>query len=184
MIKIHYITPYSIEKNFGKAINEQIALIPDGDWCCLLDGDCMFLTPDWGLQISDVVQKYHNKFQLIGCMTNRLGRKIQRVEDSYFHEMDIMKHYEKAVELRDANYGVVEDITKKKRIAGMFMLFPKSLWNKVKFTENTERFDDLFSTAVLSKGGKLGLMKGLYIFHCYRLWSDHAGRDREHLIKS
>jgi len=181
MIKTHFIAPYSIEKNFGKAINVQVSLIPDEDWVAVLDGDAMFLTPDWGQQVSDVVNKYHNKYSLIGCMTNRLGRNIQRHKGEFSNNFDIKHHYDIAVSLRDENYGIVKDITDRKKIAGMFMLFPKSLWNTIKFEENTSNFDDLFSAAVIKNKGRLGLMTGLYMFHCYRIWSDRPKWDDEHL---
>jgi glycosyltransferase involved in cell wall biosynthesis len=181
-IKIWYSNPYSTSKNIGKALNDFCELIPDKDWICLQDGDMIYLTPEWGKQIEDVVKSHGDKFGLIGCMTNRLGRSIQRVgEMDSNHEM--LYHYEIAKELRDKNYGVVEDITKKKYVAGLFMLFPKLLWNKVNFKENNAAFDDVFSKEVTRKGYKLGLMKGLYVYHFYRGWNDtNPSKDRAHLL--
>lgn len=181
-MNIHYITPYSTEKNFGKAINEQISIIPDEDWVCVLDGDMMFLTPDWGRQVSEVVRKHGKKYSLFGCLTNRLGRNIQRYRGEFSNNFDVKHHYDIAKELESNYWAEVEDVTSKKRVAGMFMLFPKSLWNRIQFKENTPNFDDIFSTEVIKSGGKLGLLKGLYVFHCYRLWSESPGRDREHLL--
>jgi len=155
-IKVHYIVPYSIEKNFGKAINEQIALIHDSDWVCVLDGDCMFLTAKWGHHIQDIVNNNQNHFSLFGCLTNRLGRPIQRYKGEFSTNFDIKYHSDIAHEIESNHWGEVEDITSKRRIAGMFMLFPKSLWNRIKFTENTPNFDDIFSTDVLRIGGKCG----------------------------
>lgn len=62
------------------------------------------------------------------------------------------------------------------------MLFPKRVWNQVKFKENINYFDDEFSKEVIKKGGKLGLMKGLYVYHLYRIWSEKPIGDRGHLI--
>jgi len=179
---IHYITPYSTEKNFGKAINEQIECVPDDAWVCLMDGDVMFLTPEWGQQISEVVKLYGKKYSLLGCMTNRLARPIQRYKGEFSNDMDIMNHYEIAKQLQTGHWAEVEDITLKRRIAGMFMLFPKSLWNQVKFRENTPNFDDYFCSDVLRKGKRLGLIKGLYMFHFYR--ANKSPKDRSHLINS
>jgi hypothetical protein len=179
-IKIWYSSPYSTAKNIGKALNEFCELIPDDDWICLQDGDIMFLTPDWGNQIEETVKRYGNKFQLIGCMTNRLGRNIQKV-DGMFDEKDITKHYLKAKELSETHYAEVEVITKKRFVAGMFMLFPKSVWQKHKFKENVINFDDCFSRDIVQSGGKLGLMKGLYVFHLYRIWSESPKTERTHL---
>jgi len=181
-IKVWYSNPFSTEKNIGKALNEFCANVPDNDWICLQDGDIMYLTSDWGVQIEKVIKQHGEKFGLIGCMTNRLGRDIQRI-GSMDNDHDILKHYEIAVKLAKEHYAEIDDVTKKKYIAGMFMLFPKSVWNKVKFRENTIGFDDHFSNDVRKKGYKLGLMKGLYVYHFYRGWNNtNPSKDRAHLL--
>lgn len=180
-IKVWYSNPYSTEKNIGKALNDFCENVPDGDWICLQDGDILYLTSDWGKQIEDVIKKHGQNYGLMGCMTNRLGRAIQRIGDMDSNH-DILKHYDTAVKMSKQHWAEVEDITKKKYIAGMFMLFPKSLWKKVKFRENTASFDDHFSKDVLKKGYKLGLMKGLYVYHLYRAWSSNPSKDRAHLL--
>ena len=180
--KIWYSNPYSTEKNIGKALNEFCSNVPDGDWICLQDGDMMYLTPDWGVQIESVVSKYGNHFSLIGCMTNKLGRNIQRYKGEFNTNNDILYHYNIAVDLRDKHFGEVEDITKKKYVAGLFMLFPKSLWNDIKFKEDSAIFDDEFSKEIIKQGGKLGLMKGLYVYHLYRIWAEKPSSSKEHLL--
>lgn len=179
--KVWYSTPFSTEKNIGKALNEFCENIPDKDWICLMDGDSMFLTPEWGLQIKETIKRHGNEFDLIGCVTNRLGRKIQLVDGMDYDNFDVKYHYGKAVELRDNNWCEVEDITSKRYVAGLLMLFPKTLWNKIKFKENCSYFDDVFSKEVLKNKGKLGLMKGLYKFHFYRGWSDNPKSSKDHL---
>ena len=180
--KIHYSNPYSTAKNIGKALNEFCALVPDDDWICLQDGDMMYLTPDWGVQIQEVVNRYGNEFSLIGCLTNRLARNIQVYDWKNYDNHNIEYHYKISERLSKEHFAEVEDITRKKYVAGLFMLFPKSLWNKVKFAENDAGFDDTFSKAVTDNGGKLGLMKGLYVYHSYRIWSKNPRRDRGHLF--
>lgn len=183
-MKIHYSNPYSSNKNIGKALNDFCALIPDGDWICLQDGDIMYLTPDWGKQIDEVVKTHGSTYSLFGCYTNRLGRTIQRHDGLFSDNFNIKHHYDIAVKREQAHWREVVDVTRTKRIAGMFMLFPKSLWNKIKFEENCPNFDDKFSQAVIEIGGKLGLLKGLYVFHCYRLWAKHPNHERHHLIQN
>lgn len=180
--KIHYSNPFSTEKNIGKAYNEFCENVPDGDWICLQDGDMMYLTPDWGAQIEQVVNTYGNRFDLIGCITNRLGRSIQLAEGVDYNNHDMKYHYKIAQKISQDNFGKVEDITKKRYIAGMFMLFPKTTWQKNKFPENDPAFDDAFSKSITKAGGKLGLMTGLYVYHAYRIWSDAPRHDRKHLI--
>lgn len=180
--KVHYSNPFSVDKNIGKALNEFCSMVPDDDWICLQDGDMMYLTPDWGRQIADAIVKHGEHYSLIGCMTNRLARPIQRHGKEFSNDHDIRNHYKIACQLKDNHWGEVRDITSQRFIAGMFMLFPKSTWHKVKFKEDTIAFDDQFSLDVVRSRGRLGLMTGLYVYHLYRIWSDSPIGDRNHLI--
>lgn len=179
-IRVFYSNPYSTEKNIGKALNEFCEIVPEGSWICLQDGDISYMTSTWGKQVEDVIRLYGDKFGLMGCMTNRLGRDIQRV-DGMFDNHNVLDSMDRAMELERDHWAEVEDITSQKFIAGMFMLFPKKVWDVCKFEENNIAFDDAFSKAVRRKGFKLGLMKGLYVYHLYRAWSDNPSRDRKHL---
>lgn len=176
---VHYLTPYATDKNYGRELNERIAELPDG-WICLRDSDFCFLTPEYGRQIAKVAET--TDFALIGCMTNRLGRPIQRHTLEMCNEWDVRVHYKRAMERQRDNWGVVEDITAKKWVAGMFMLFHKSTWEQVKFKENCLTWDDQFSEDVRGIGGKLGLMTGLYGFHLYRIWADFPLFANQHLV--
>lgn len=180
-MKIHYSSPYSTEKNFGKAMNDFCALVPDGDWICIIDGDVLFLTPDWGKQIEEVVQLHGSNYSLFGCLTNRLARPIQRYNHEFCENHDIRYHYQIAEQQRAEHYAEVTDITRTRLVAGMFMLFPKKIWNKIKFEENTHHFDDRFSKEVVKQGGRLGLIQGLYVYHWYRGWSKTPIQNIGHL---
>lgn len=180
-IRVFYSNPYDTDGNIGRGLNEFCEIVPDDAWICLQDGDITYLTPKWGKQIEDVVRMHGDNYGLIGCVTNRLGRNIQRVGDINGHH-DMLRHAQLAKEIEENHWGEVEDITDKKYIAGMFMLFPKKVWKKVGgFPENNIAFDDAFSKAVRKKGYRLGLMKGLYVYHLYRIWSDNPSKDRQHL---
>ncbi len=56
-MKVHIMTPYSLTKQLGVAYNEAMALIPDDDSGCLIDGDVNFLTPDYG----HIINQYANE---------------------------------------------------------------------------------------------------------------------------
>ena len=164
---IHYIFPYSTEKNIGKAYNDQIgSLIPcPDDWIVIKDGDVAFLTPEWGRQIADVAKK--TDFALIGCMTGRLRSKTQLHNGKFDHKCDMYKNLEDARELESRHWAEVEEVF---GIAGMFMMFQYKTWQKVRFQEGTVKADMAFNRNVKSLGGKVGIIKGLYCFHGYRLW--------------
>lgn len=71
-------------------------------------------------------------------------------------------------------------------VAGVMMLFPKSVWQKVgKFPEGGisikgEFVDYHFSRAV-GKIGKLGIAEGVYLFHAYRMDAVDTRTHKDHL---
>lgn len=171
-MKIFYISPYSIEKNISGAINDAILQLnpSDEDWVVLRDGDSMFLTPDYGRAIDYAVKVYGDEYQLIGCMTNRLFNDYQLVPNM-FDEMDLKKHYSVANELSWKHNEVIP-YNMEAPIAGFFMLFSVAIWKAVGgFRNNSVTFDTEFTQEVRIKGGKVGIMPGLYMLHAYRLWA-------------
>lgn len=178
---IHYITPYSTENNIGKAYNEAINCVPnDEDWIVLRDGDTMFLTPNWGRIIEENLKLHEGEYALLGAKTNRIG-VYHHKEQGMFNEFDVRKHYDKALELEQAKRNNVQKVGFD--IAGFFMAFQKKTWIAVGgFPENTPVFDRIFTRKVRQIEGKVGVMEGLYLFHCYRIWSDNPENDVTHLM--
>lgn len=180
---IYTFTPFSIEKNFGKAINQCCSIVPnDEDWICIRDGDAMNLTPDWGNIIQDAIDKHGSEYQLFGCWTNRLNKANgghQMASGLTYDNMNITDHYEVAQMLSKFSDEMVEV----KSIAGFFMLFQKKTWSlSGGFVENSKAFDTWFCDAVKKKGGKIGLINRLYMFHLYRIWAKgDPGRESNHL---
>jgi hypothetical protein len=176
-IKIWYSNPFSLEKNFGKAINEFCELIPNNeDWIVIQDGDMMYLQPDFGRVIHDHIQANKDKFALFGCMTHRLANPKQCHNGELSDDHNILNHLE-----INKVYSGTEciDVT---GIAGLFMAFTKGTWLKVgKFKENDYTVDTDFCVKVRNKGMKIGLMKGLYIYHQYRPWSKSPHLYDKHL---
>ena len=162
---IHYATPFSIEKNIGKAYNEYMETIPDGDWVCIRDGDSLFMTPDWGKQIADIIERHGNDFKLISCTTNRLRGKHQLYQNTFSEEPNISKHVQIANHLHEDYYDEVQATMS---IAGLCMIFNKDTWKHCNFKEHSIHFDSEFCLDIRNKGGKIGIAKGLYLFHLYR----------------
>lgn len=166
--RIWYLTPFATDGNIGREYNAQIALIPDDDWILIRDGDTCFTTPDskWGQQIADIIRK-HSDYALIGCMTNRLASQHQCYSGKFCENPDWNEHKRRGRELFETKYDHVQQI--RQGIAGMFMLFPKKTWHRVKFKETApyRTFDSDFSSRVM-RIGKIGLAEGVYIFHDYR----------------
>ena len=185
MSKIFYIQSYDPEANIGRAYNEHIKHLPDDCCVCITDHDSNFLIPDFGKQLHDIIEKNGEEYALLGCITNRLGGKHQLYKNEFSNDFDMRNHFTIARELHTEKYAQVEDTT---GVAGLCMLFRKSTWNAVGgFMEGVITADTVFNKAIKAKGlGKIGLMKGVYLYHNYRIWqSDHkkAWMDTKHLRK-
>lgn len=172
---IHYITPFSISKNIGKEYNDRIAELPEDCWVVLRDGDTVFMLPDWGVQIKEIIES-NPGYHIIGCMTNRLAVPQQLVPEM-FNESDIGKHIEMAIQLQQYRTEVV----KSNMAAGLCLVFHKSIWQKCKFKENTVIFDRLFCMQAKRLGYNIGIAKGLYLFHLYRWGQNNPQHYKEHL---
>lgn len=175
-IALFSFTPYSTEKNFGKAINDHCNLVTDPEsWICIRDGDMMNLTPDWGAKMYAALEVYGDEYQLFGCWTNRLRAGSSQLWKGMYDEQDMLKHYEQAI---SRPHG----ITSVRNIAGLFMLFQKKTFDLVGgFDENTVAFDTNFCKAVRKHKGKIGLINSIYVYHLYRCWSNNPSSDQKHL---
>lgn len=177
MTNIYYSTPY-FHRNIGKGLNDFCALVPDDAWICLRDADTLFLTPKQQEQILDIVGSNPN-YDLIGCKTNRLRALYQLHNGVLSDNPNIQDHINIAERLEKEYYGEIKPVNDV--VAGMFMLFRKSLWNEFKFEEKSIYFDKVFSYALLMKGYKLGIAQGIYLFHLYRFGKPNPCNYVQHL---
>jgi len=157
-----FIQPYSFDGNVGKAYN--IAVKPLRGWICITDQDTLKFY-GFANKVRRII-KNSNKDMLITCKTNRLRKDNTNVLLELYNENDISIHKKKYKELWKT-YGTETQRTKE-AIPGMFMLFHKSLWDKVKFKENEPNFDNHFTVDVRQAGFTTHVAKGLYIFHLYK----------------
>lgn len=177
---IHYVTPFRTDKNIGRAYNEACATAPENSWICLRDPDTMFLQPDSQALIEKIVAS-DPPFDLIGCLTNRLRGEHQCLH-GMFNRKDLSLHIGVAAALQVREEVRIEST--EDAIAGMFMLFRKSLWDRIKFIEKVGMYtDQKFSEDILAASGKLGVAQGLYLFHLYRWNSADPCNDYHHLTR-
>lgn len=178
-MKIHFIHPFSLEKNYGKELNETMSIIPEGDWCAIMDWDCMLLTSD---QVKTIYE-YVNRFPEAGmflALSNRSGSLNQRINTCDFDsEGDTIKHHKKAQDILKQPIEVKELNDK---ISGYFMLISKKTWNEIKFNEELQilSVDRDYAKRLLNVGKQILLMKNIYIWHSYRIWKNT--KDTTHLI--
>lgn len=184
---VHHITPGKADLNFGKAINDVIEFLPDEDWICLRDIDTMPLHHRvFFKQCEDIAES--GEYDLISCMTNRLGVKYQLHDGKLSDNFDIRHHLQIAYDRYDKYGSNVYDAPG--NIAGVMMLFSKQTWEDVgRFKEggvqvNGSFLDYLFSSTVKKIGGKIGIAKGVYLFHTYREWEENVRFGYNHLLKN
>jgi GT2 family glycosyltransferase len=165
--KIYYSTPYNLNKNLGSEYNHYMSLIKrDRDWMCFVDGDTMFLTPDFGKQIHDIVTKYPET-GMFTCMTNRVGISLQRHNKLMSENANLSHHKEIALQLQKKFYDTVEVVNR--RVSGLMMLIQKNTWRQVKFRDGLLGVDFAFCDDLIASGYDIKIMKGVYLMHYYRL---------------
>ena len=163
-------TPYGENLQYGRALNEFCERAPDDAWIIIRDRDTCYLI-DNGKQITDVIRKFPDT-GIFGCMTNRLGLEWQTVP-GMFDETNIKKHRLTAEKLYKEHYDDV--VQNGLPVAGLFMCFKKSTWEKVKFREGNmlgadgNLFDWDFAVKVKQLGMPVRIMAGVYLFHYYRM---------------
>jgi len=166
---IYYFTPYSIKKNLGKAYNQHMALLPnDDDWGVLMDGDIMFMTFDWGHQIEKAIEDNPDA-GIISCYTNRISKRKAQLDE--IDSSDILVHHIHAKQLDDKFRGTYKKISQ--MISGFLMIIKKKTWKDAgKFPEWENHILDLdgaISIRVRKLKKPIILMRGMYVFHYYRM---------------
>ena len=183
---VHHITPGRSDKNIGKAINDIVKSLPDNDWICLRDIDTMPMYHEkFFTQCEQIAIK--GEFDLVGCITNRLGLNRQLYKNEFSENSDILTHREIAVNLYEKHGSTVKKVTT--TIGGVMMLFPKSVWKKVGgFDEGSivsskgNFFDFDFCQKVKKNRFKIGVADGIYLFHFYRFGKENPTRATKHLF--
>lgn len=156
---MNFIQPFG--SNIGDAYNK--AIEPLEGWICITDQDTLKFK-GFAQHAKEITDKADIS-QVITCMTNRLRKDNKNVIQALYEESDIKVHIAKFNELWE-RYGTTIERTKEP-IAGMCMIFHRSVWDKVKF-KNTLNFDNHFTTDVRKEGFTTHVAKGLYIFHLYK----------------
>ena len=156
-----------------------LSLMPEDSWIGLTDHDAMFLRPDSKAQIARCVAE--GKFDVFGPLTNRLWGDHQRYNGVFSDNGDINHHLNIANLCHHSDYGVVEEPPI--NVPGLCVVFNKAPWQRVGgFTEGSICLDKEFTDAVMATGGRLGIMKGVYMFHLYRWSQDQPGQYTKHLL--
>lgn len=183
-MKIHYVSPFSCEKNIGGAINDAIEAIdysPFEDWIVLTDHDVLWLLPGSKAQVERILAA--TTYDVLGCMTNRIRSREQLV-GGLFNEDDRIREHIKIAETCRENAGDTIKECYSGVVAAFMMCFRVSVWEKVGgFEEGTVTFDSVFCRWARELGYKIGIMSGVYVWHSYRLNQKNPKSYIQHLVK-
>jgi GT2 family glycosyltransferase len=178
-MKVHILKPYSLDKNLGKAYNESMRLIPEGDWACLMDYDTMFLTPDCGKILHEYAQLFENTGMLT-CWTNRIHPLAtnQLYSPKEMENTDVKYHIRMAEVIKSKLYHATKLNTV---ISGFLMMVNRSTWHDIQFDENMKCLgvDNDYCHRLFDNGRSIYRMDGLYVWHSYRLLNGVG--DKSHL---
>lgn len=177
-MQIRFIHPFDFDCNIGRSYNKIISEQIDDCWICITDMDTMPpLASEFAYQVQDLITNNPN-FDAFTCMTNRVGI-AEHCVPGIFDEADITKHIAKANELK-----AITTVEPTLICTGYCMIFHKSVWQKYKFRENLIAFDIEWSRRLMFYGLKIGLAKGIYLFHLYRFLSPNPLMERNHFLRN
>lgn len=179
---IYFFIPWDTGKNLGRCYNQCLSILPnENDYACFIDGDANFTTTFFGKQLEDIVKKYP-ECGIFTAYANRIGCSWQR--KGIWKSDDMIVHREIGRMLSESDYDAIEDhsrIGNENQMGGVLMLIRKSTWEKVgKFNDNgILGIDNDFHRKAEASGEKVYLMKGVYLYHYYRMGNEH---DKQHLL--
>jgi cellulose synthase/poly-beta-1,6-N-acetylglucosamine synthase-like glycosyltransferase len=169
---IHTYIPYApkeLGNNLGWAYNKFMELVPEEDWVCFLDHDAVFTTRYWYYQLGDIIKK-HQDVGLYTCVTNRIGQSYQIVDGINKDNHDIKYHRLIGNQLQNEHYDTILDLNNKHHLlSGVVILISKKTWMNVGgFSDGFLGVDNNIHRKCIDNNIKVGLMRGVYVYHWYR----------------
>lgn len=156
------------KKNLGGTYNQYMNLLAlDDDWACFLDHDAMFTTTDWYKQLYEIIAA-NPEYGCLSAITNRVGnpeQKVANLKDTH----DIIYHRRIGIAAQLQKRTEVMDVTNTHCISGVVILVKKSTWKKAGgFKDGFLGVDNDFHQRIVKAGLKVGVMRGIYVYHFYR----------------
>ena len=166
---IYNFIPYAPgeKEELGKTYNRYMELLKDNDWACFLDHDAMFTTTDWYHQLQEIIAD-NPEYSCLSAVTNRIGNPQQKIANLKPNH-DMIYHRKIGSMSQDQNRTTVIDVTDKHCISGVVILVKKSAWKKAGgFKDGFLGIDNKFHQSIAKAGMKVGVCRGLYVYHYYR----------------
>lgn len=160
---IYPMMPFDRDRNFGRACNEFLGLLPAGSWGVIIDHDCMFSTPHWYAQIAEAIACKPDA----GCfavVTNRIASPWQLATETVRLGDDIRAH-RKAGEARRERRTLL-DITETKGFGGVVTVVNRDAWAETEgYADGLFCVDHSLFFRMREKGRRIYLIEGLYVYH-------------------
>lgn len=167
---IYTFIPFALDKNYGRACNMHMAMIPnESDWGCIVDHDALLgLTTRWYYLMDRAIRRNPGT-GLFVATTNRIKRKEQCYHGKMGEDHNIKNHKKIAEKLADEKGGVYTDMTRGNPIGGVVMLTSKEAWRRCRgFKDGLLGVDNDYHQRVTDAGYQVTLLNGLYVYHWYR----------------
>jgi GT2 family glycosyltransferase len=161
---LHPMMPFALDGNLGRAYNEAMALVPDGEWVVFLDHDMMFTTREWFGQLSEAIAFKPDAGAFVAC-SNRIGAFWQQVGNAESH--DVAEHRKFGTERLKVR--TLLDVTDSMGFGGVCFAFAKNVWREIGgFAEGMFCVDHSFHFRARAKGYRIYLLESLYVYHWRR----------------
>jgi len=177
--QVNFVSPYCADKQLAKEYNRIVDKYDDDEWLCFVDADVMFLTSNFGQHIQAIIDAHSRDFTAFTCMTNRVGQLKQCHAREMSNNFDVLHHVKIAEKKqRESGLGVVE-MKPFYLLSGLLICAKVSTFKRVPFKgAGMLGVDNRWHKDLYTKGGRLGLMLGVYVFHRYR---NQNPSDKSHL---
>lgn len=172
-MEIKTFIPFELDGHIENCYNSCMETLKDDDsWGIFIDHDAMFTTVSWYKQFVATINT-NPEYACFAVYTNRVGNEEQILEGVDSNNHDICYHREIGKRLQKNEYNYVEDITNwENKFSGVAFALKKSAWKDCPFEQWTNQVlygvDNMLHNSLKAKGYKIGLAKGIYVYHWYR----------------
>ena len=160
--------PFSTKGNIGEEYNRIMKSCPE-DWVGFMDHDLFIANPHWYKIFTEAISVLGDKAGYIGCMTNRVGSPLQRLEAQRNNDIAYHKKFAEGVYKEHGN--AVQDVTDSQfSPSALMFVTSKKAWYEVGGFRETGLIgvDTNYVGKLKAKCYKIYLLKGLYVYHWYR----------------
>lgn len=175
-MRLHAMTPFSVERNLGAAYNAAMELIGPEDWACFMDHDMMFTTRAWYPQLLEAIA-FRPYAGLISAVTNRIGAFWQRAAEADRDNHDIAYHREIGAKRARSRRSLL-DVTDTKGLGGVVLCLSKQAWQEAGgFPDGLLCVDHGIHFRLRDAGRRVYLLESLYVYHWRRAFGDNLPDD-------